>query len=145
MNEKIEALGKGTLRVRVGARSYELNHDGTPKIGAGKYPEGDCRRQGPAYVHQQRSSRIREERRERMSEQAKKAGFRSNSDMVKAQRAVSGRAPKHAGRTATLKRDNPLCARKAQRNGRVTRKHNQELARGLARRAGITTLERGMP
>ncbi len=137
---------QGTVTVRVGARTYELNHDGTPKIGNGKYQEGDCRRLGPQYVHYQRSSRIREERRGRMTEHAKKMGYSSAGAMLDAQRRTGGeRAPKEPGRSRALKRDNPLCARKAQRNGRVTRKHNQELARGLARRAGVTAFERGMP
>lgn len=48
------------ITVRVGARSYELNSDGTPIIGDGKYKEGDSRRLGPQYVHYQYTSRIRE-------------------------------------------------------------------------------------
>lgn len=102
--EKTEQAG--TVTVRVGSRSYELNHDGTPKVGAGKYPEGDSRRLGPQYVHYQRSSRIREERRGRMTEHAKKMGFKSHGAMLVAQRLTGGeRAPKHPGRTKAFKRD----------------------------------------
>jgi hypothetical protein len=65
--------------------------------------------------------------------------------MVRAQKAAGPRTPKEPGRSKALKRDNPLCARKAQRNGKVKRKHNQCLARGLVRRAGVAEMERGMP
>lgn len=94
----------GTVTVRVGSRVYELNHDGSPKVGAGKYPEGDCRRLGPQYVHYQRSSRIREERRGRMTEHARKMGFKSHGAMLTAQKLTGGeRAPKHEGRSLMYK------------------------------------------
>ncbi len=126
------------ITVKVGARSYELNADGTPKIGAGKYPEGDSRRLGPQYVHYQRSSRVREERRGRMSEHAKKSGYRSMSALLDAQRRTGGeRAPKHAGRTKAVKRDERA------REGRPS-KFSQALARGLARRANSQVLEQGI-
>ena len=98
--------GTGTVTVRVGARSYELDAEGNPKIGVGKYPEGDCRRLGPHYVHYQRTSRIREERRGRMSEHAKKAGFKTLGDMYRSQKSSgAARAPKSPGRTRALKHD----------------------------------------
>lgn len=124
------------IEVRIGRRSYELDADGQPIIPPGKYPEGDSRRLGPQYVHYQRSTRGREERRARLAEHARKAGFASFGQMLHAQRSTGGtRAPKEPGRSAALKRDNPLCDRKAQRNGKNKRRHNQALARGLARRA----------
>lgn len=127
------------IEVRIGKRSYELDANGQPVKPPGKYPEGDCRRLGPQYVYYQSGSRSREERRGRMTEHAKKNGFKSFGLMLFAQRATGGeRAPKEPGRTRALKRDNPLCARKAQRNGKTQRRHNQELARGLARRAGVS-------
>lgn len=123
------------IEVRIGARSYELDSNGEPVQTEGKYPMGDCRRLGPSYVRYQRSSRTREEKRGRLSEHARKNGYSSFGAMLFAQRATGGeRAPKEPGRARALKRDNPLCTRKAQRNGKATRRHNQELARGLARR-----------
>lgn len=132
------------ITVKVGARSYELNEDGTPIIGQGKYPEGDSRRLGPQYVHYQRTTRIREERRARMTEHARKAGFKSFGAMLVAQKLIANqRAPKDPGRTKALKRDNPMCARKAQRNGKAKRRHNQELAKGMLRRAYGSALQIG--
>lgn len=125
------------IEVRIGARGYQLDLDGQPIIPPGKYPPGDSRRLGPQYVHYQRSARSREEKRGRLSEHARKMGYSSFGAMLYAQRATGGeRAPKEPGRTRALKRDNPLCDRKAQCNGKTRRRHNQELARGLARKAG---------
>ncbi len=119
------------ITVKVGARSYEVNADGTPKVGSGKYPEGDCRRLGPQYVHYQRSSRIREERRGRMTEHAKKMGYRSAGAMLDAQKRTGGeRAPKHTTRTKALKRDERA------RDERPS-KFSQALARGLANLAAL--------
>jgi hypothetical protein len=129
--------GVQMIEVRVGARGYQLDANGQPIITEGKYPPGDCRRLGPQYVHFQSSSRSREEKRGRLIEHARKMGYSSFGAMLYAQRTTGGeRAPKEPGRSAALKRDNPLCARKAQRNGKTRRRHNQELSRGLARRAG---------
>ena len=94
------------IEVRIGKRGYEIDEAGQPIVKAGKYPEGDCRRIGPPYVRFQRSSRAREERRGRATEQAQKAGFKTFGQLLFAQRATGGeRAPKKPGRTRALKRD----------------------------------------
>ncbi len=114
------------ITVKVGARSYEVTPAGEPIVPPGKYPPGDARRLGPQYVHYQRSSRIREERRGRMSEHARKNGFSSLGAMYAAQKLTGGeRAPKHAARTKALGRD-------ARARDERPSKFSQALAKGLA-------------
>ena len=129
------------ITVKVGSRHYEVDEHGNPKPGTSrKYPEGDCRSTGPSYVHYQRSSRVREERRERMTEAVRKAGYKSLGAMLNAQRMTGGeRAPKHPERSKAFDAQHPELSRKQQRAGKTTRKTMrtaaQALALGLERRA----------